>query len=284
MNNQKKKELLEWVLPPKIQSYVIRTIERLINYYTIDQSLFKKNSRIKDSENKNRCFILGTGASTNRQDLSLLSREISIGIAGFFMHKDIDIIKPKYYVVNSVFKLHGHILEENKFVNWLKAMDETLDDSTIMLLDASDKNKFEQYNLFTKKEIYWYQQEYYYKEEIKKIDLQHLEKVASISELAISVALHLGFDKIYMLGFDHNWFEDGAYFDNERYNKYFETDRAEVIEKNGFDNLYQMQGHAKIFYKYKQFQLIKKNIYNANSQQDSYVDTFPKVVYENLFK
>lgn len=283
MTNAEIKDLLDWFLPQKIKSHLIRLGERLRNYYKNDQTLFKKNSELQGLETGNRCFILGTGASTNKQDLTLLQHETTIGIAGFFMHKDIDIIKPKYYIVNSVFGLHQKYLDAQKFINWLKAMDETLDDDTIMFMDAGDKPYLDKNNLFKNKKIYWYQMEYYDKEKIEHIDLQYLQKVSSISELAISICLILEFKEIYLLGMDHNWFEDGAYFDNERYNKYFETNRAEVIEKHGYDSLHQMQGHSKIFYKYKQLQALKHNVYNANANQNSYVDVFPKVSYDELF-
>ena len=107
MTNAEIKELLDWFLPRKIKTRVLRLGERLRNYCCNDQSLFQKNAELKGLEAGNRCFILGTGASTNKQDLTLLKDEITIALAGFFLHKDIDVIKPKYYVVNSVFRLHG---------------------------------------------------------------------------------------------------------------------------------------------------------------------------------
>lgn len=287
MTNAEIKELLDWFLPRKIKTRVLRLGERLRNYCCNDQSLFQKNAELKGLEAGNRCFILGTGASTNRQDLTLLKDEITIALAGFFLHKDIDVIKPKYYVVNSVFRLHGKYLDEQKFINWLTAMDETLDDGTIMFMEAGDKPYLDKHNLFRNKPIYWYQVEYYDEDKITHIDLQHLQKPSSASEVAISIALVLEFDKIYLLGCDLNgWFcgpDNPYYFDDERYNKYFEISRAETMEKHGLDNLYQLQGCSKIFYKYKQLQSLKHNIYNANSNQDTYVDTFPKVKYDELF-
>ena len=285
MTNAEIKELLDWFLPRKIKTRVLRLGERLRNYCCNDQSLFQKNAELKGLEAGNRCFILGTGASTNRQDLTLLKDEITIALAGFFLHKDIDVIKPKYYVVNSVFRLHGKYSDEQKFINWLTAMDETLDDGTIMFMEAGDKPYLDKYNIFRNKKIYWYQIEYYDEDKITHIDLQHLQKPSSASEVAISIALVLEFDKIYLLGCDLNCFEktDAYYFDDERYNKYFETNRAETMEKHGLDNLYQLRGCSKIFYKYKQLQSLKHNIYNANSNQDTYVDTFPKVKYDELF-
>jgi len=284
MTNEQIKNILDWVFPKKIKSYLLKMGERLRNFYQNDQNLFKKNIELNDIENGHRCFILGTGASTNEQNLKLLSNEITMAVAGFFTHEQISIIKPKYYLVNSIFRLHGKVLEEEKFINWLRAMDKTLDNSTIMFMDASDKPQIDKYDLFQKKKIYWYQMEYYDEGHISKIDLKHLEKGASVSELAISIALYLGFEKIYLLGFDHNWFENGDYFDNKRYNKYFKTTKAKIFKKLKLDSLYHMSIHAKIFYKYKQLQKLKGNIYNANANTNSYVDVFPKVDFHKLFK
>ena len=59
--------------------------------------------------------------------------------------------------------------------------------------------------------------------------------------------------------------------------------RLRQLRNTVLDNLYQLRGCSKIFYKYKQLQSLKHNIYNANSNQDTYVDTFPKVKYDELF-
>ena len=71
MTNAEIKELLDWFLPRKIKTRVLRLGERLRNYCCNDQSLFQKNAELKGLEAGNRCFILGTGASTNGQDQKL---------------------------------------------------------------------------------------------------------------------------------------------------------------------------------------------------------------------
>ena len=52
----------------------------------------------------------------------------------------------------------------------------------------------------------------------------------------------------------------------------------------GVDSEFQMRRHAQIFNKYKKLFALKENIYNANANPNSYVDTFPKVKYEELFE
>ena len=86
---------------------------------------------LKNSEKGKRCFIIGTGSSIKEQDLTLLKDEIVMGVSGLFMHKDIEIFKPKYYVLPPVFEYHKHYSDENSYVNWLSAMEQTLDKDTI---------------------------------------------------------------------------------------------------------------------------------------------------------
>ena len=50
MTNTEIKELLDWFLPRKIKTRVLRLGERLRNYCCNDQSLFQKNTELKGLE------------------------------------------------------------------------------------------------------------------------------------------------------------------------------------------------------------------------------------------
>ncbi|MDY0193864.1 MAG: hypothetical protein RBR93_10130 [Aliarcobacter butzleri] len=83
---------------------------------------------------------------------------------------------------------------------------------------------------------------------------------------------------------------------NSSYNNFYS---AYILAKNGLKNQAQncarmglefqwdselhMINHAKIFKKYKALYQMKQNIFNANANENTYVDTFPKVKYEDLF-
>ena len=113
-----------------------------------------------------------------------------------------------------------------------------------------------------------------------------MPSVYSVSESAIQIALYLGFDEIYLLGFDHDWF-NGLFnysYDVNKVRKHFRKNADEVSKRMKIDSEFQMTRHAKIFNKYKKLFALKENIYNANANQNSYVDTFPKVKFEGLFK
>ena len=279
-----KKILFDWILPPKIAIRLQILLAKLKNRLKYDQSLFRKNEALKDIEKGSRCFVIAPGPSINKQDLSLLKDETCIAVSTVYAHKDFAAINPKYYVLSPVFKYHGNADNEASLVSWLSAMDNGLIDETIMFMHVSDKTYIEKHSIFKNKKVHWIQYIPWDEEEIDEIDLQNLADIRSVSETAFSVALYLGFDEIYIMGFDHNWFEGlNTYFDQKAYSKHFKSSGKEVASKAGFDSAYQMWAHAIMFKKYKALFAMKENIYNANSNENSYVDTFPKVKFEELF-
>lgn len=269
-----------WVFAPKLVS-LLTSVWKIKKY---DSSLFV--DEFKDQEKGNRCFIVATGSSIKEQDLSLLQDEIVIGVSGLYNHKYIHIMNPKYYINPPIFTSHSNYYSEEKFIAYLRDMDATLADSTIMFFDIGDRPKIEFYKLFTRKKIIWKNYVRWNQNHIRKINLSTMPSIWSVSESAIQVALYLGFDKIYLLGFDHDWF-NGLFnyaYDIKKARKHFTQTAEEVSKKHGIDAEFQMTRHAQIFNKYKKLYNMKKNIYNANADQNSYVDTFPKVRYEDLFK
>ncbi len=243
--------------------------------------------KLENSEKKNRCFILGTGSSIKSQNLKLLENETVIGVSGLFMNNDINIINPKYYVLPPVFKYHQEYAKEESYVKWLKDMEKILNKDTIYFLSDLDKPYLDKYNIFEDKKIILKKYIPYSESDIlKEIKLSEFPNIHSVSESAIQIALYLGFKEIFLIGFDHDWF-NGLYvhFNGKDYLKYLSTNKKDfttAIKK--IDSEFQMKRHASIFNKYKKLYNLKENIYNANANASSYVDVFPKVEFEKLFR
>lgn len=277
------KTLIKQVLPPILLRYMQLINSKLKNIKNFSNLDTIYNDRYNNKHMKDRCFVLGTGPSIKKQDLTLLKDEMVIGVSGLFQHKDIDIINPAYYVLPPVFKGHGNLYDEDNFIQWFKNMDKALKDTTVMVLDIGDKKYIDKYGIFKNKEIIW--KSYYpWNENINITDIKliNMPGIWSVSESAIQTALYLGFEKIYILGFDHTWFDDiWEHFSND-YMKDFDNDNLNKC-KEWVDSEHEMTRHAKIFNKYKKLYKLKKNIFNANVNQNSYVDTFPKIKYEELF-
>lgn len=280
------KRLVQDLLPPFI--YRIISLLKARQQNMLDNKMINivKNNKYKNLHKNDRCFIVGTGPSIKEQDLTLLKDEYVIGVSGLFQHKDIDIMKPSYYVLPPVFRGHGHFYGESDFVNWLENMDKALSNDTVMVLDIGDKKYIDKYKVFTNKKVLWANYlPWNESKDIKSIEILSMPAIWSVSESALQTALYLGFKEIYILGFDHDWF-NGLFnygIEAEKARLYFKSSIEDIKKEHEIDSEFQMLRHAKIFKKYKMLYALKKNIYNVNANANTYVDTFPKVKFESLF-
>lgn len=273
----------EWFIPPKLWSLLLN-IKNQIKKLNYSKENFAKNAELKDIHKNDRCFIIGLGKSINQQDLKLLKNEVTVAISSFFTHKDLKEVMPTYYVLSPVIEYHKKLVEEENLISWLQAMDVALDDDVTMFIYIGDKKYIDEYSIFLNKKIYWLDYTSWDGENIREIKLDSLPSISNVSEIALSVGLYLGFKEIYMIGFDHTWYEGVYnYFDNSKVSSHFKKTHLEIKKENNFDSESQMSAHIKIFQKYKKLYEMKKNIFNANADENTYVDTFPKVKYEVLF-
>lgn len=275
-----KQLFIDWLLPPSVYQLLVNIKHRNFNY--IRDNRFLKGSRcLKDRHRGSRCFILGAGASVKKQNLKKLEGEYVISVSNSFVHPDYHIFHPQYHVLPPLLLSHSNMNEENDFIAWLKEM-EVRTDKAELFFHIGDRLLIEKNGLFRNRKIYWNEYCYWNERQIRSLDLRCVPRIWSVSEYAITVALYMDFDKIYLLGFDHDWFKGSLvyFYDPETEHKLKPTS-----SKISFaDSEFQMRRHAYIFRKYKCLYALRKNIYNANADKDSYVDVFPKVNYDSLFQ
>jgi hypothetical protein len=274
-----------WLLPPGVHDALLTFISKEDSsgsgLSAPEKNLLKGNALLKDVHQRQRCFILGAGPSVRQQDITNLAGEIVLSVSNTFVHPDYASIQPRYHVLPPILSHHGQNLPVDNFVTWLKAMDLGTGDAELFF-HIGDRLLIEDHSLFVDRTIHWLDYSSRWNGQFDlPLDLSSIPPVWSVSEVAISVALFLGFEKIYLLGFDHDWFNglNNYFFDVHK-------DHAARPTENTLrqvDSEYQMRRHADIFKKYKYLYSIKGNIYNANANMDSYVDVFPKVKFEELF-
>ncbi len=243
-------------------------------------SLLDENKLLLDRHKGKRCFILGAGSSIAKQDLKKLAGEYVISVSNTYVHPDYPLLKPQYHVLPPILSGHDKLYSKEQFAEWLKEMDQkTL--GAEMFFHIGDKTLIDANGLFENRIIHW--NEYCPWDESCNfpLDLSKVPQIWSVSEYAIEVALYLGFEKIYLLGFDHDWFNGPLV--------YFYDHKTQHVMKPSEEKLkfadaeFQMRRHAYIFKKYKCLYRIKENIYNANANPNHYLDVFPKVNFESLF-
>lgn len=275
-----KKFLKTWIIPPGFISLFSKSVKKSSKLTNEDKKLLAENILIRDRHQEERCFILGAGPSIIKQDLSRLRGEYVISVSNTFVHPDYHLFSPKYHVLPPLLASHGHLNPSEKWIPWLREMDQKTPEAE-MFLHIGDQELISKNNIFSNKVIHWC--EYYKWDEtpISQIDLSNLPSIWSVSELAIMTALYLGFEKIYLLGIDHDWFNGPLvyFYDPETQHAM----RPDAERLSFADAEFQMRRHAKIFRKYKYLYAIKENIYNANANANHYMDVFPKVDYDSLF-
>lgn len=271
-----------WLIPPG----ALLILKRLNDYWrslqlcTEDKRLLADSQRLKDRHVGSRCFILGAGSSVKDQDITKLEGEFVISVSNTFVHPDFSRIKPRYHVLPSLIQGHGSIHSEQKFVAWLKVMEASTGNAE-MFFHIGDREMIERNWLFKDRIIHWVEYSSWNDDFNASVDLTHVPSIWSVSELALTVAVYLGFDKIYLVGMDHDWFNGPmVYFYDHATQHEMKPNTDDV---SFADSEFQMRRHTVIFKKYKYLYSIKKNIYNANANPNHYLDVFPKVDYDTLF-
>lgn len=274
----------KWFFPPEVQSAHAAILSLLKcrpkGLSAKDCKLLQQNSLLKDIHCNRRCFILGAGPSIKQQNISRLSGEYVISVSNTFVHPDFKIISPRYHILPPILESHGNLQSVEKYVDWLRQMEGATGEAE-MFLHIGDRSMVEQYGLFNSRKIHWLSYKNSWDKNFQtQIDLQALPPIWSVSEAAISVAIYLGFKEIYLLGIDHDWF-------NGLFNHFYEYKQEDIdhwkTKLTQVDSEFQMRRHAEIFHKYKYLYSLKKNIFNANANKNTYVDVFPKVDFDSLF-
>lgn len=275
----------KWVLPPGITSVIGHlltppTESQPHKLSPEDMALLADTTLLKDRHKGSRCFILGAGSSVKQQDMKKMAGEFVISVSNTFVHPDFPLFRPKYHVLSPVLEAHGKLHSQEEFVIWLKDMEEKTFDAE-MFFHIGDRAMIEENGLFRRRIIHWVDYSPWDEQSMPEIDLARIPDIWSVSETAITVALYLGFEQIYLLGFDHDWFNGlfVYFFDKEKEFKL----HLDESKRSFADSEFQMRRHAYIFKKYKYLYSIRKNIFNANADPNSYVDVFPKVDYNSLF-
>lgn len=277
-----KQLIKQWMIPPGVLHLLAKARggvkPSLLS--AEDKRLLKKNEQLKNCHKGNRCFILGAGSSVKEQDITKLEGEFVLSVSNTFVHPYFSRIKPRYHVLPPLIKSHGNLYAEVKFTDWLKEMEIATGDAE-MFFHVGDREMIERNGLFKDRIVHWVEYADWDGNFDTPIDLMRVPHIGSVSELALTVAVYLGFDKIYLIGIDHDWFNGALVY-------FYDHTKEHVIRPNindlSFaDSEFQMRRHAEIFKKYKYLYAIKKNIYNANANPKHYMDVFPKVDYETLF-
>jgi len=195
--------------------------------------------------------------------------------------------KEKYYMTAPI---HPPQTEE-EWKEWFSDMESNMPKNALMLFGLNNnkvntKYILEKYKLFESYHINWYFTGYPYSSYSFNRDAIDITKMIynaeAISIYTLIVAIYMGFDEIYLLGMDHNYF----LYDSEKEMRMYSTAKH---QKNEFQRTFGDSFYIKeflrqynLFCKYRALSNNSKvRIYNAS--KDSLLKEFPIVQFKDLF-
>lgn len=287
------KRTAHWTIPPGFQSVIMQIVRNIRGRIRITpelQALFAQNAKFHNIHKGQRCFILATGPSINKQDLRPLNNEICIAISNFYKHKNIKEINPLYHVEAA----RHYPFDFENLKESFEGFDKFYSDYTIYFFghtsyDYSIFNFLMQNPQFKKENMYFLN--YNYVIPLDEDNYNH-EKVWDICKplfgarsavcCAIQLAVYMGFKDIFLLGCDHDFI---TYTNRKRYNYFYDYEETEgQVDPAGWPS--SKEEWFLIYHKkWKEYNLMQKylkskgqTIYNAT--EGGQLDVFPLVTLE----
>jgi len=284
------KKLIKSLMPPLLWDKLqyARSYKHFLKY----KDLVAKNIELKDKHKGERCLILGSGPSIKKEDLKPLKDEVVFALNNFYVHEDFDTImsgtKAKYYMTAPIHPPQS----EGEWKEWFKDMESKMPKNTNMLFglngyDGNIKYIFEKYDIFQKHNINWYFAGVPYSQDVFNKNAMDITKPIysgeAVSIYTLILAIYMGFDEIYLLGMDHDYF---LYDDESQMRMYNSAKHQNNEFERTFGNTFYINEFLRqynIFSKYKSFlDNSDSKIYNASN--GGILKIFPKVKFEGLFK
>jgi len=236
---------------------------------------------------KKSLFIIAPGPSINNQDLSLLKEENVMTLSGMYQHNDFKILNSKYHVLPRIFH-HEKYNKKTELIANLKDIEKKVSTKTIICAAREDEEEFKKLKLFLNHRVLWrsYLPWDRFSFTIETIDINRIPSSQYLIESAIYISLYLEFENIFILGMDKNWLCENdlyAYFNNKKVlNKIIKKTNDYYLKEHHWDSEFRINALLQSIRKLKLLYTYKENIYNMNANQNTFVDVFPKIKYEEF--
>ncbi len=281
-----------WMLPPGIKNKITdiwRTLARKRSISAEMRREFERNARFKDIHKGERCFILATGPSINKENLKLLKDETCFAVSMFYLHKDIHLIDPLYHVDAAMHAPFGFdFLDEN-----FKAFENYYSDKTTFFFGHTNY-EYSYYNYLTTNSHLRKDNTFFLNYVLSTVldEWNHMNQnlwditkslfsAQSVVYCAIQIAAYMGFKDIYLLGCDYDHIANSR----RKRSTHFYGDTKGLDDSGSWPSM------EEILFRYllmwKQYRLMKSylssrgiTVYNAT--EGSYLDIFQTVSLEKI--
>lgn len=288
------KKIARWLLPMGIYDLIQTTRNRDSSHNSaiaeIDPALkasLEGNSAFRYRHQGQRCFVLATGPSIREQDLTCLAGETCIAVSHFFLHKDIDVIRPRYHVLapyhppftfDAIRKVFDGFIERYSGYD----IDYFFGFSPYQYSIYAFLKQFPEYQFPNAHFINYMGSAQLDESNVHNPDMWDMTKtpfaVRTVVYSAIQLAVYMGFVEIYLLGCDHDYLSDIQRVTNHHF--YKEEDGVSDVEH--LKTFTTERWFEEYYYRWKQYRLMREyleskgvEIYNAT--KGGMLDVFTRV-------
>jgi hypothetical protein len=174
------------------------------------RSLISGNADLKDRHRGARVFIVCNGPSVKKQNIRPLKDELVVSVSSGYLHPDYADIAPRYHCVPQI--TYG-LMTRTDVVTWFREMHDRLGNATLILSDTEEPLVREE-GLFPGRDVRYVHLKGLFADLPPGTipDLTNtIPGVQSVPIMALTLAMYMGGDKLYLLGTDHDHFRSGEY-------------------------------------------------------------------------
>ncbi|OYU85248.1 MAG: hypothetical protein CFE24_02795 [Flavobacterium sp. BFFFF2] len=194
-------------------------------------SLVEKNVELKGKHQHDRIFIAGTGPSIKNQDLLKLKDEVVIGMNEFYLHPQIEEIKPTYYMYTG-YAVHTSTVSYETAIKSYTSFEKCIKSTNgTVLLPVWDYDFFKANDLMQDAAL----KKYFFNYALHPKDIEQFEFDSIYASydgqnsaiFSICLAIFMGAKEIYLLGLDHDWIL--SYYDREQAH-FYDDDKSPIYK------------------------------------------------------
>lgn len=272
-------------------SFLVKTMRRFASYInsfadfieaknklTLEQTkILGRNIKFKDKHKNQAGYVIVNGPSLAAQNIDKLKNKVTFVVAGFWKHDAVLSWQPTYYSI-----LDANFFKQTPEIdNFYKSLRERIRSSIFFFplfrgFDMINKNK------------YFKPDEVYYIASLGDVDHRNeltdiVQGFAGVGAFALSQAIYMGCNPIYLLGFDHD------YLANRGLDRHFYQGSTikgggdiTLAERTPYDE--EMKANTHLWANYRRLDRIAKErgikIFNATN--GGYLDVFERVSFNDL--
>lgn len=270
---------------------VLRLVQRYLYWRKFRLKEELKNLELKEKHSGSRAFIIGNGPSILKQDLTLLSNEITFVLNSFFHHDQYEQINPTYLcscdpsLNDAVHRKAWYELQKEKTKQTIKLFSKQAE---IVDLEC---------NLFQDHLVYYIHTPAYFVPPLYSLEHCPTDLTKPLAshglvfiDIAMLAACYMGIKEIYLLGMDggeikslddyinYNFYGADPLFSLEQYEDSYETFFVDKQFQSSREGLYEKS----IACISKTFEKNNIKIFNATLQ--GFEMGFKRIKFEDIFK